>query len=330
MSWKACLCALAAVAAWSVYPALADDQCPPLKVMASFNLTFTKNGTPLVPVTVNGHQVNFVLGTNIAVTSISFRFAQELDLHREYMTHTRFVTSGGQLMPELATMNDFELGPLKAENVRVLLEPAQPTTAQLPPGAPVGTLGADFLRPYDVDIDFAAGKMNLISRDHCVDRFLYWKATTVAKLPMTVGDDNRIYFPMTLDGHEFEARLNTSSPMSTIKDTTAKQVFNVDGDSSDNTQLGTFPDGSKIYAHQFKSLTAEGLVIANPKLVLMQSKADQYIEGKRDLWRPRMLNPDMQPDLTLGMSELKHLHIYIDYHHQTIYLTPSENNSAPS
>jgi hypothetical protein len=62
----------------------------------------------------------------------------------------------------------------------------------------------------------------------------------------------------------------------------------------------------------------------------MQAKADEYIEGKRDLWRPRMLDPNLQPDLTLGMAELKQLHIYIDYHHQTIYLTPTENAPPPS
>jgi len=28
-----------------------------------------------------------------------------------------------------------------------------------------------------------------------------------------------------------------------------------------------------------------------------------------------------QPDLVLGLRELRQLHIYIDYHHQTLYLT---------
>ncbi len=49
-----------------------------------------------------------------------------------------------------------------------------------------GILGADMLRNVDLDLDFAAGKLNLVSQDHCSGNVVYWQAPAVAVVPMTL------------------------------------------------------------------------------------------------------------------------------------------------
>lgn len=330
MSTRTLFCAFACAALWSFVPSSADSACPPLKVMASVDLTMRPDGVALVPVVIDGQPEKLVLSTGSPVTSVNYQYAVDRKFERHYMRRMRFVNQAGQIGGQLVTLPTLGFGNLTAENVQVLVTPGSENRAAPPPGAPVGYLGGDFLRPYDVDLDFAHGKMNLISRDHCEDRFLYWKANAVAKMPMIVADTNMIFFDMMLDGHNVHTLLNTADPRSSLRLDLARDTYGVDNDSADNKPMGTLGEGTKLYAHRFKVLTADGLVIANPELVLLPSLADETINGRRALWQPRKLDIHQQPDLELGMAELRHLHVYIDYHHQTIYLTEVDATTPPS
>jgi hypothetical protein len=304
--------------------ALAADQCPPLKVMASVDMVPLKNGRFMVPVSVAGHQEYFVVATANPLSSVSSSLADEFKLPRGH-SGMNFVDMSGQVTNKLATLPTFGIGKLEATSVTMLMVDSGGKEAP-PEGArvPTGTLGADFLRAYDTDLDFGAQKMNLISREHCADNVLYWNAEKVAKLPMSVDDTGKIHFKMTLDGHELDAVLNTAVPKSTIRMSVAKDLYDVDNDTIGNQREGALANGTPLYSHAFKNLDIEGLNIANPKLVLMPSFADaeihhmQAVHGARSM----AMATKHQPELVVGMAELRQLHVYIDYHHQTIYFTP--------
>jgi hypothetical protein len=315
--------AVFAVAFACVSSALAADQCPPLKIMASVDMVPLKNGRFMIPVSVAGHPAYFVVATANPVSSITSAVAEEYKLPREH-SGVKFVGLAGQVTDKIAILPTFGIGTLQAQSVSMMMGDSGDHVAP-PEGAkvPSGTLGADFLRVYDVDLDFGANKMNLISREHCTGNVLYWNSERLARLPISVDNNGKIRFTMTLDGHELDAVLNTAIPMSTIRMSTASVLYDVHNDTPGNQKEGALADGTTLYSHTFKSLTFDGLSISNPRLVLMPSLADAKIRHLEAMGNPLKLVPPVQPELVLGMAELRKLHVYIDYHHQTIYLTPA-------
>lgn len=309
---------------------LADQQCPPLRVAASVEMISMPSGRVVVPMTVAGEKHYFWIGTATPYTSITASVARAHEFPREH-SNIRFVDTNGDVSDKMTTVPSFGIGHLLSGSTKLLMvERDYPTANGITPD---GTLGADFLRAYDVDLDFGAHRLNLISRDHCNVEPVYWPSTTMAKLPMLVTDDNKISFKMTLDGHDLQTILSTNTSTSTIRINTAKTLFDIDNNSPDNKPAGKLGDGTPLFAHRFQSLTVEGLNIANPKLVLLPSRADEEIKhlhamhsgaGQGPLLQPK------QPELTLGMAELKHLHVYIDYHHQMIYMTPANEPASPA
>ena len=305
-------------------PAWADEQCPPLRVVASVDMITMPGGRVVVPMMIAGETHYLFLGTAVPYTSITASFAIAHKFPREH-SNINFVDITGEVYDKMAKVPSFGIGRLTTGTTRLLM-----VEHEFPAGngiTPEGTLGADFLRAYDVELDFGASKLRLISRAHCDEEPVYWPSQTMAKLPMLVTDMNKITFKMTLDGHELQTILNTSMPGSTLRLVTAKTVYDVDNSTPGNKEVGKMADGTPLFAHRFQSLTVDGLTIANPLLVLMPSKADAEIEHLHAMHSGAGLGPiyiHQQPELTLGMAELRHLHVYIDYHHQMVYLTPAD------
>lgn len=320
---------LAAVAATALLTvaASAEDQCAPLKVMAHADLVTLPKGRIMVPMTVAGENVYFAVNTAAPMTSITAGLAEKLNLPREH-SDVSFVGLDGRVSNKLAIAPELGIGPLRAEHVKLLLIEG-PRAQQAPqPGAkvPSGELGADFLSAYDVDLDFGANTLNLISPEHCEGNVLYWKSERLAKLPITVMDNGKIYFTMNLDGHDLETVLNTCIPMSTLRLSTAKSLYDVDNDTVGNQREGALGNGTALYSHQFKTMTIEGLTIANPRLVLMPSLAEDEIRHMQAMHGRIGTFPgtaQKQPELVLGMRELRQLHVYIDYRGRTIYFSPA-------
>jgi len=310
-------------------PAAAAEQCQPLKIVASVNM-IVERGRILIPVTVGDEQIYFTVGTAQPYSAISASYAEAHKFTRIH-SDVSFVNLSGEVSNVAAIVPSFGLDRLKAEHTTFITANMRDEAAA--PGAivPHGVLGADFLRAYDVEFDFAAAKLNLISRDHCDAMPVYWPSQTLAKVPMIVTDLNKISFKMTLDGHELQAVMNTALPGSSIRMGIAKEVFDLNNDSPGNVMVGKLGNGTQLYAHRFQSLSVDGLAISNPVLVLMPSLADEQIEHMRNLHVAPSRAPmyvHQQPELVLGLNELKHLHVYIDYHHQMVYLTPATAAAA--
>jgi hypothetical protein len=310
---------LVCAAVLSVSSAFAAEECPPLKLVASVGMLPLKSGRVAIPVKVAGEEQYFVLATAVPMTSINRRYAEAKGFPREH-SNVKFVDLGGEVADKLATVPSFGLGRLMAGSTSLVLTEGggQP----LPDGGfTAGVLGADFLRGYDVELDFGSLKLNLISRQHCNNEPVYWDSATMAKLEITVTDTDKISFPMELDGHRMQTVLNTGIPMSTLNMRVAKEVFGLDAGSAGNRPEGWLNKDTQLFSHQFQSLGAEGLKIDNPRIVLLPDLADQKIRHLQVMQSMHRIPLKQQPDLVLGLRELRQLHIYIDYHHQTLYLT---------
>jgi len=317
------LCVLSMLA--GVAAAHAAD-CPPPRILASVELVRQKNGTVLVPVTVAGTARYFSLGTASPMSTITPALASELGLVREHSGVT-MINTAGRDTNRIATAPDFAIGGLKGSNIPFFVEPSQEAAGiQGDAAGPsrAGTLGEEFLRGYDVDLDFAAGRMNLISREHCDGRILFWKSELMTKVPMSVTDDNKIFLEMTLDGHRLDAILSTNTAYTSINRKVAKTVYDVDSDAPGDEAAGQLND-MPLHAHRFGSLAAGGLAVSNPRIVLLPDLVQDDARHLHPLRSNRRLNlrEPRLPDLLLGMSTLSQLHLYIAYGERALYISPA-------
>lgn len=192
-----------------------------------------------------------------------------------------------------------------------------------------GTLGADLLRNYDVDIDFGAHRLNLFSQDHCPGKVVYWASANVAVVPMHVVNSGHIIVPVTLDAHQIDAVLDTGASYSMLTAEAAQDTFGLGPNSPDMIKTGDLrgPLESGVYRHTFKSLGLQGLAIENPTLLIHENlvKVSETRAASTGSRIPDTNESNGMTDLILGLNELHHLHLYIAYREQKLYISPASD-----
>jgi hypothetical protein len=156
------------------------------------------------------------------------------------------------------------IGNAKSDGVKFMVRrapgPMNPNDANL-----VGVLGPDILQNYDVDMDFVAQKLQLISPDHCEGKGLYWTAPAVGAVPLRRAQDGKAVIFVNLDGKHLEAVINTGQVNTTMNLDIAEDRYKVDVNAPDVKQVGQVGQNAstKIYRKQFQTLTFEGATIKN-------------------------------------------------------------------
>ncbi|HEY4264004.1 MAG TPA: retropepsin-like aspartic protease, partial [Micropepsaceae bacterium] len=179
-------------------------------------------------------------------------------------------------------------------------------------------------------LDYGAGKLNLISPNHCEGKVVYWQAPTVAIVPMRVDTQGKITFPLTLDGHTIRAILDTGATRTALNLDVAKRVFNIDTSDPDLQKVGELKGGytAQIYNRKFKSLSIEGVTVTDPLITLLPNMVSLTSEQRSAGSLVR--DTDKQaPDMLLGMSVLNKLHVYIAAHEGKLYITQA-STPAPN
>ncbi len=181
-----------------------------------------------------------------------------------------------------------------------------------------GILAADYMGKFDIELDFAGGKMNYFSPDHCPGKVVYWPTAAIAVVPMRFLVSHMIV-NVDLDGHSFKAIIDTGATDTTLSMAEAKRVFDVTSD-----------DRNQAFEHIFKKLSFEGLEVANPHVIVIPDKVGSndpnngFITGTRTR---RVDDRDASdPAMLIGMNILSKLHLYIAFAENKIYITPA---SAP-
>ena len=186
-----------------------------------------------------------------------------------------------------------------------------------------GVLSPDILRNFDLEFDFAAQKLNLISPEHCEGKGVYWAENYVdAEFTNTNG---HIVLPMTLDGQEVKATLDTGSNASGISESLAARLLKVER-TSPGVELDpdAAADSLLRYRYRFKSLGIGGLTINNPLLYLIPDLARQSFEKHHQdkLDFDPVLGARLNTmQVMLGANILSKLHLYVAYGERKIYLT---------
>jgi predicted aspartyl protease len=305
------------------------EDCKPLTLIASINLLPSENETAeFVPVKIAGTPKYMVLDTGSALTTIMRDAADGLNLR---LRHGNFevINVSGDYSSEFAE-GSLELGNLKADNVAFAIMPNSNKFTDDKRFA--GFLGADILSHYDVSVDFGTNKLDLLSPDHCEGKVIYWQAAAVAVVPIRVLKSGHILVPVTLDGQKIWATLDTGASSSTLSLDAAESDFGLKPGSADMAQRGDLlgRPGLQTYSHTFKSLEFNGIAVSDPKIDIIPNMTSDRMANTPQTGT-RIADPATAEDISdmlLGMDVLKHLHLYIDYNEEKLYITPAGSSSS--
>jgi hypothetical protein len=309
-------------------PAIAQE-CKPLDVQIAVDMRLER-GVPTIPVKIGNQAKKLVVNTGSAFSVLSQPAIKDMKLNT-LQARVRLFDNAGQQSDRYVTLPSLEIGSGHSNAIKFMVRPApgpmNPNDSDL-----AGVLGPDILQNFDVDMDFGARKLQLVSSDHCDGKVLYWTAPVVAIVPMRVAGEGRPVIFVNLDGKRLEAVLNTGQVNTVLNLDVAEDRFSVDVNAPDVKQVGQVGQNAsaKVYRKQFQTLTFEGVTIENPEINLVPDQLKTRLLNKNrpttgklgSLTRGDEVGSRL-PDLTLGMSTLARLHVYIAYREKKVYITES-------
>ena len=307
------------------------DDCT-LKLLASLDLKLAGDvSMPLVPVSLSGQSKYLLLDTGSAFNMIAPKTADELSLKRKKGYFEVFDVSNDS-SSEYVT-SSFAVGHVTSDHINFVVEPPSMTVGDFDIDS--GLLGYDILSHFDVDIDFGTGKLNLISPDHCDGKVVYWPASAVAVVPMTLHDLGHIEVPVNLDGQTQYAVLDTGASYTTLTILAAENGYNLKLGDSETPSRGNLQghESQSTYQHTFKTLELEGIAINNPQVVIIPDPTHHLraasAQPEIGSHLTKATNDETRITMLLGMNVLRHLHIYIAYKERKLYITPAGSAPAP-
>jgi Aspartyl protease len=285
-----------------------------------------------VPISINGTARKFVIDTGDVGTEVSQAMVRDLGLPEntysgQAMEYNVKGSHSAQDIRQRVRVADFQIGNMKGSSMQFLISSDQALGDTKPYD---GLLANDLFNNYDLDLDFAAKRMNYFSANHCPGQVVYWPEKPVAVVPVTIRD-SKITVPVTIDGHQIDAVIDTSADRTVMKRGVAEQTFNLDPDSPQMTPVEGLRDGlgERVYTHTFGLIGFEGVAVNNlPVLIQTNSMVrptySSPTTGNR--FRTAMMPPI--PDLSIGMDVLSHLHVYIAFAENKLYVSPAGNGDS--
>jgi hypothetical protein len=314
-------CLLCVGLAGGTLPALAAE-CGPLRMVTSIPMKPIVGGVPGIDVLIADTRQTLLVDTGGVFSAVTKRTVRELKL-KATQSNVSMVNVRGQKSDQAVRLPSIALGGLRQEGAYFQIDPAPDNPDDKNPQAFAGTLGPDLLQKFDADFDFASGKLNLVSPDHCQGKVVYWTAPAVAIVPMHVAQFGHVIFPMTLEGKRVNVLLDTGASNTTMNLDVARRIFDVDVSSPDVQKVGEITGSytANVYRRRFKTLEVDGVVITDPLITLLPNMMGSA--PARRIGSLTRDNDDVQglPDVILGMSVLSKLHVYIAYKESKLYLS---------
>ncbi len=292
-------------AALSFLPAEAAEDCHLYRV-ASLDMEFVGSGV-VVPAAIGDHPLHMMVDTGGYLTALTEDTAKSLGLSEQVHPESGMTIYGGIPLRHFVTVSDFTLGKMKARSLSYPLLPS----GFLPAGVD-GLLAPDFLANFDLDFDFANGKVSLFSRDHCDGKVGWWTTPDqLTAIPIRREEDGvHISMHVMLDGKDVKALIDTGAARTIMSLETAKYMFGLkDSDLKDAPGVNNI-QGAKKGA--FKTLSFGNVEVNNPDITLIPDRGSET--GSRG------------PDMILGISILRQLHLYIAYGEKKLYLTAASTH----
>jgi beta-lactamase regulating signal transducer with metallopeptidase domain len=309
-----------------------------------------------VPVAVNGQAKQFLLAVGTGPTEISQEAVADLGLPSADRTldatHANGYQSGD--MGAFTNVSYLHAVPLVNVNGSRSIEDYRPRVrvAQFTLGGATGhdlafavakdpqmgkakpydgLMTGDFFRQYDVELDFAKGKLSYFAPTACndPDQVTYWPHAAVAMIPMTeLG--GKLQVEVTIEGHAIPAVIDTSSPRTVMRRDVAELMLGLKADTPEMTKDGDVTDGVglPVYRHTIAEISfAGGVTALNVPAEIQSNSMFRDINRTPVLGQRATFIADPRqriPALSLGMDVLSQLHLYAAPGKQTLYVTAAE------
>lgn len=288
-----------------------------LKRITSVDTVAAPNGFMLVPVKLGDFQRLLLFDTGGSISGLTQPAAQELGLN-SFDGNVELIGVGGAVSRRYTVIPSFTLGTVETKAVKVMILPG--------PGMSRDNRLAGSIAPnpnVDVDLDFAGKKLSLFSPDHCDGQVVYWPAAAVATVPMRLAGLGHIIIPVTLDGKQMDALVDTGASNTFLNLKVAQDRFDIHLDAPDVEQRGQIAQNPamKVYRRRFNTLSFEGVTVTNPEILMIPDEVSRRMPNTtRTGSLVRESNRGL-PDLALGMSVLKQTHMYVAYKERKVYIT---------
>ena len=292
------------------------QDCAPAKLLASVAMHSAEPESNIrtVPVTLNGTTRHMILDTGGAVTQLSRDTIEELKLPVRD-SGAAVYDINGRVSRRFAVVDDFSFGQLNRKDAALMVwpEPRRPYA---------GELAQDMLQPYDVDVDFGAGTLKMFAKDHCPGP-QGWTPTVRTTMR---NKGWHLHIPVTLDGHTYDAIFDTGSRHTIMRLPAARRDFDLRPDSPGMTPYNAINGDAFLtgYLHNFSKMSFGGMTVDNPEVMvvpdIMNRNADTSPMARNRAYHH---NADLiLPELSLGMDVLKHLHLFMAFGEQALYIAP--------
>jgi predicted aspartyl protease len=301
-------------------PAMAAEDCR-LKQMASLPFSDNSPDMAVVEISVAGRPLHFLVDTGGVYTEIFRDEADALGLDLSSVTGIEIYSVDGSIATHFAKAHDVKIGPVNIQSLAMVVSDRPKGETRFD-----GILAPDILSMFDLEFDFAARKLNLMSPDHCDGKVVYW--TDVYSAVDFKKRDNQIDLSVNLDGHDLSAVLDTGSSYTNLFQNVSESAFGLNASSPGMVaDPKSDPDDSGRMTYRFKALMVGELVVKNPLIHILRNGAQESFEKKHNdpIGRDSFMREDFQNgDMLLGMNVLTKLHLYIAYKERKIYVTAAD------
>lgn len=315
-----------ALAMINAVPASAADCAP--KLQAALDMEVVHGGIA-IPVAIGGGLHKMLIKTDEAHSMVNAGFAADAGFETKPVGPRVTIEVNQALVSNYAIVPTLGIGPNNGANIAMLIEPT---------GVPVrddvvGSIGMDLLTNFDLDLDFKNNKLNLFASNACDGGGVYW-SKTYAELPLDMSTA-RANSEMTLDGKTVSVTFATGTNNSYMRANVAKALFNITaagGPQDMPTAEVTDAERSRP-AGYFKALDGGGLNIANPQVSLFGDPNAPLCDGRKHtkffgsgIGATLSTRCYSNGQLTLGLHELRRLHLYFAFKAEKVYFTGADAN----
>jgi predicted aspartyl protease len=300
-----------------------------LKKMASFDAKL-EHGQLMIQAKIDDRDVSVALDTGSPFNMIDNKLAEELKLPLNRMT-IRGVDAAGHEANVSAMAHTVTLGDFTATNVSFLVGGRESANGSWVVQA---LFGDNLLEANDLELDLAHGKVNIFSADHCAGQGVYW-AREYVPIPIRIQNFSHIYLPVTLDGLETSAMLDTGSGLTTIDKHVAEGKLNVPVDGGKDKPDGYLIAGTgtrmPYYFHKFGTFDIGGLAFHNTEFAVSPNRMN-YLEMNRsnDPHVTERAEEPINAPITLGLPQMSKLRMYFSFQEHMLYVTPANAQWQPA
>ena len=333
----------------------ATDAAPPRtcdlpKIAATVALqSITSSDLMTVPIAINGAPKRFLLDIGMNPTEISQQAVTDLHLPAnpkstellQFGSGAPFAApyqgldvsiydvrdgAGGGALQTRVRLRSFSIGDAATRNMSLRVSKDVDMGQSEPYD---GLLTGDFLKQYDIELDFKGRKAVFLTPTRCTDpdQIVFWPHSHVTTLPVTVAGDGKLQVQMRVKGHLIQGEIDTSSAYTVMRRDIAELMLGLKA-GADMMPYGSLEDelGQPVYAVKVPQIAFPGFTALNVTVLIETNSLIHHRDREKILGSNAQFADARIPGFTIGMDVLQHLHLYVVPAQKRIYVTEAGNS----